>query len=195
MTDSQTQERSPSAEKPAPVEERKYAVLMETSGKEIESWYYFIKYQGNEDALKYLARQLDKVEDMYIIDDYSTFDIDLDHLVSEQTAREMMRLDLNFESKHRKFDGKLKRIDFGFKPHNSDEKKIRKANRKLARGKIELYVDGEEVDSESDSESGSESSASEDERKVDKVPKVAVPRWARAKQKKKGKKLPERMDN
>ena len=33
----------------------KYAVLMETSGKEFESWYYCIKYNGNEEALRLMA--------------------------------------------------------------------------------------------------------------------------------------------
>ena len=27
----------------------KFAILMETSFEDCESWYYFIKYEGNED--------------------------------------------------------------------------------------------------------------------------------------------------
>ena len=30
----------------------KYAILMETSGEEFESWYYFIRIDGNEENLK-----------------------------------------------------------------------------------------------------------------------------------------------
>ena len=56
-----------------------YAILMETNGGECESWYYFIKYDGNEKELKYLKKQIDKI-DMFIIDELSTFDIDLKHL-------------------------------------------------------------------------------------------------------------------
>ena len=36
-------------------EPRKYAILQETSGEESESWLYFIRYQGNEEALAHLA--------------------------------------------------------------------------------------------------------------------------------------------
>jgi hypothetical protein len=67
--------------------EVKYATIMETSGEECESWYYFIKYNGNEKNLEYLKQQIEQIE-MYIIDDLSTFDIELEHLVSEKTRFE-----------------------------------------------------------------------------------------------------------
>ena len=72
----------------------RYAILMETNGGECESWYYFIKYDGNANALEYLQKQIDKI-DMFIIDDLSTFDVDLEHLVSESTAKEMCAAELN----------------------------------------------------------------------------------------------------
>ena len=37
-----------------------YVALMETNGKECESWYYFIRKEGNEDSLKHLQKQLGK---------------------------------------------------------------------------------------------------------------------------------------
>ena len=40
----------------------KYDILMETSGEESESWYYFIRYDGNEENLKFLEKQLGKIE-------------------------------------------------------------------------------------------------------------------------------------
>ena len=40
----------------------KYAVLCETNGEEMEQWYSFIKYNGNETALTYLNDQLNKVD-------------------------------------------------------------------------------------------------------------------------------------
>ena len=69
--------------------ERRYVVLQETNGKECESWYYFLRHNGNEEALKYLNDQLEKI-DMFIVEDCSTFDLDLDHTFSEQTAKEMI---------------------------------------------------------------------------------------------------------
>ena len=48
--------------------ENKYAVLAEANGAEVETWMYFIKYNGNEKALDYLQHQLTKI-DMIILDD------------------------------------------------------------------------------------------------------------------------------
>ena len=91
-----------------------YVVLMETNGEECESWYYFIRYEGNEENLQHLSKQLEKIE-MYIIDDLSTFDLDLEHLVSAQGAKEMTKIELNSISFHRKFDGVLKNCESGSK--------------------------------------------------------------------------------
>jgi hypothetical protein len=162
-----------------PQEEEKqtslYAVLQETSGREFETWMYFIRYNGNEEALKYLKDQFDQVKEWCVIDDYSVFDLDLNHLVSEQTAKEMTRLDLNAFSFHRKFDGTLKKIKLKFKDKYSDSKKIKKTTSILGDGKIERYIDFEDVntdneddnedDSQSDSESSEESQNSEDRRR------------------------------
>lgn len=121
----------------------KFAILMETNGDEFESWYNFIRYDGNEEALQHLQKQLEKV-DFYVIDDMSTFDLDLDHLVSEDTAREMCTVDLNSFMFHRKFNGKLKKIDFGFSRKDENEDRIEKVHEKIGFGDIDKYVDGEE---------------------------------------------------
>ena len=128
-------------------EENKYAVLMETNGKEFESWLYFIKYNGNEDALKYLAKQLESIE-FYILDELSTFDIDLEHLISERTAKEMTKVELNSVMYHRKFDGKLKKIDLGLSKRDSNDKKILKTFKLLGVGKIDDFIDDEDIDPE-----------------------------------------------
>ena len=39
----------------------------------------------------------------------------MDNKVSAITAKQMTKVELNCQSFHRKFDGKLKRIKFGFK--------------------------------------------------------------------------------
>jgi hypothetical protein len=142
---------------------------METSGEESESWYSFIKYEGNEEALAHLNKQLEQVE-WYIIDDLSTFDLEMETLVCEKTAKEMINVDLNHYSFHRKFDGKLQKVDLGFKSHHTNEKKILKTFEVLGYGKIENFVGEEDVDPDtlvscSDSEAdegGSEESGSEE---------------------------------
>jgi hypothetical protein len=184
-----------------------YAILQETSGEESESWLYFIKYQGNEEALQHLNKQLDMV-DWYILDGYSTFDLETDFLVSEQTAKEMTKVDLNAYSFHRKFDGTLKKIDLDFRDKDKNSKKIKKAFKVLGYGKIEEFIDEEDVDpedlvsvSQSDEESsesrsyssessGSSSSSSDKKsKKHGKLPsvtekKIDIPRIAKMRQSK-----------
>jgi hypothetical protein len=137
----------------------KYAILMETNGEEFESWYNFIRYQGNEDALNHLQKQLEKV-DFYVLEDMSTFDLDLDHLVSEDTAREMCMVDLNSFMFHRKFNGKLQKIDFGFSRKDDNEDRIEKVHEILGCGDIDKYVDGEEEFKDDSSDTSSTSSTS-----------------------------------
>jgi hypothetical protein len=149
--------------------EVKYATIMETSGEECESWYYFIKYNGNEKNLEYLKQQIEQIE-MYIIDDLSTFDIELEHLVSEKTAKEMSKLEINSVMFHRKFDGKLKTINLGLKKKDSNEKRIERINTKLALGQIVDYVSDEDIDSEDLQSSSEETSESEHEDDEDLIP-------------------------
>lgn len=155
----------------------RYAILMETNGKEYESWYNFIRYEENEEALQYLQKQLSKV-DFYILDEYSTFDLELSNLVSEETATEMCKVDLNAYMFHRKFDGTLKKINFDFSKRDDNEDRIEKVYDKIGMGDIDKYIDGEDLingpyekrdDEESDEDNESENvsdsdSESEDEK-------------------------------
>ena len=68
----------------------------------------------------------------------------------------MTKLELNSRQWHRKFDGKLEQIDFGFKKKDSIEKKISKVYDLLACGQIENYIDDEDID-EDDLESNDDS--------------------------------------
>ena len=143
-------------------EELKYAVLMETSGEECESWYFCIRYCGNEENLKHLNEQLESV-DWYILDGFSTFDLDLEHLISEKTAKELTKLELNHYSFHRKFDGVLGRVDLKLKKSWKNDKKISKVFEILGYGKIEDYIDKEDLDSEDLVEASSEDEDMENE--------------------------------
>ena len=132
---------------PSVVNDEKYVVLMETSGEECESWYYCIRYRGNEENLQYLQKQLETV-DWYILDDLSTFDLDLEHFISEKTAKELTKLELNHHSFHRKFDGILDRIELNLRNKDKNEKKMVKVFDVLGYGQIEDYIDGEDLDEE-----------------------------------------------
>ena len=153
----------------------RYAILMETNGGEYESWYNFIRYEGNEEALEHLEEQFKKV-DFYVLDDLSTFDLELKRLVSESTAREMCKVDVNAYMFHRKFDGKLEKIDFKFSKRDDNDTKIEKVNERIGMGDIDQYItqedpcdtdfslysdnDSEHSDSGSDSDHSSQSSRS-----------------------------------
>jgi len=143
----------------------RYVVLCETSGKEFESWYYFLRYEGNEKALNYLQKQLEKI-DMYILDDFSTFDLDLDHFFSAQTAKEMTKLEVNSYMFHRKFDGKMQMISLGLKKRDDNDDMLEKLFDTLGLGQIEDYVEDEDIDSddlESDDSDSDTESSDEDE--------------------------------
>lgn len=122
----------------------KYAILCETNGEEMEQWYTFIKHNGNETALKYLNDQLNKV-DMYIVDDLSTFELDLENLISEQTAKEMIMIDINSYMDHRKFDGELQLIDFKLKKRDDNDAMLEKIHNKISFGDIDKYLDKEDL--------------------------------------------------
>lgn len=142
--------------------EVKYAILQETNGGENETWINFIKYQGNEEALEHLAKQLNTVE-FYILDDLSTFDLETDYLVSELTAKEMSKVDLNHYSFHRKFDGVLKKIDLKLKDKQSNDRKLKNVFKVLGYGRIDEYIDCEDIDPEDLREDGAVSESDTEE--------------------------------
>jgi hypothetical protein len=155
----------------------KYAILMESNDEEFEQWYYFIKVEGNEENLRYLQKQLEKIE-WEIMEDLSTFDLEMDYFVSAQTAKEMTKIDLNAYSFHRKFDGTLKKIDFDFKKKDGNETKMCKVFDTLGYGKIEDYISDEDVDEEDlDTDSTDEESVSSEssEEEVKKYNNKKVP--------------------
>jgi hypothetical protein len=122
-----------------------YVVLQETNESEMETWLYFIKYEGNEKNLEHLKSKIESVENI-VIPDCSVFDIDLEHRVSAQTAKEMTKVELNSQQWHRKFDGKLSKVKIKFSDKDDDEDKVLKIFNKLGYGQIENYIDDEDID-------------------------------------------------
>lgn len=116
----------------------KFAILSEKNGKECETWYYFIQYDGNELVLKDLEEQL-KTVDLYISGDNSEFQLDLDNLVSETTVNEFLKINtVNSYMIGDKIIGTLKPIDLKIKSNN--EKDMWKVNKKLCYGQIQKYL-------------------------------------------------------
>ena len=123
-----------------------YVIFMETSGEANESWYTFIKIDGNEASLQYLNNQLESVK-WFVMDHLSLFYLDLERRVSAKTAKEMTKVCVN-EYPHRKFDGTLQRIDLEFTKKDGNETKICKTFDTLGHGKIDNFIDDEDVDEE-----------------------------------------------
>jgi hypothetical protein len=153
-------------------QEYKYVVLMETSGEECESWYYCIRYEGNEENLKHLHEQLESVN-WYILDDLSTFDLDMEHFISEKTAKELTKLELNHHSFHRKFNGILDKVDLNLRKKDKTEKKMVKVFDILGYGQIEDYIDDEDLDEEDLTDTKQSSSEEEsDQESEDESPEI-----------------------
>jgi len=147
--DIKVENTAPPKPPPSRKKDGKYVILMETNGEECESWYYFIRLNGNEENLKHLNKQLEQV-DWVILDELSTFDLDLEHPVSAQTAIEMCKVDLNHYSYHRKFDGVLQKIDLEFSKKDGNETKMCKTYDRLSFGTIENFIDDEDLNSDMD---------------------------------------------
>jgi hypothetical protein len=140
-----------------------YAVLAETNNQYAETWYYFIRYDTNVEALEQLYAQLESVEWVYL-ESYSTFALDLENLVSPQTAKELTKLCVNEGSYHRKFDGTLEFINFGFRKRDNNIVRLINVCDTIGFGNIENFIDKEDFDPEDFvTDSGSEESESEDE--------------------------------
>lgn len=129
------------------ITEGDYAIFMETSNAEGESWYSFIRVKDNLDALNHLQSQLEQV-DWYISEDLSMFDLDLSVFVSAKTAKEMTKVQLNSYTYHAKYDGKLEMINLGFKSKDDTEKKMERAFNVLGYGQLENFIDDEDIDEE-----------------------------------------------
>jgi len=122
---------------------------METDSEAHESLFYFIKWNGNEDNLTFLSDQLDEIENFEdgreMHDGINMFDIDIENFVSVQTATELCKVELNSVSYHRRFDGKMDRIDFGFSSDSDEYDMLVLVHDTLAYGAVEEFVEDEFV--------------------------------------------------
>jgi hypothetical protein len=141
---------------------------MEVNEPTCENWYYFIKKDGNETSLKNLQEQIDSVS-WELIEGLSLFVVEMEPCVSEQTAKEMTKIDMNPTSFHRKFDGKLKSINFNFVPGDDNEEKIIKINKKLNYGRIERYIDNEDIEDEFKTRNQLQDTSSSEESEDEKI--------------------------
>ena len=146
--------------------ENKYVVLCETSENnddETESYYYFLKKNGNEKELEHLRKQL---EVLGVVDGLSTFDLDLENTVSEQTAKEMTTIEIN-TLYHRKFDGKMKYVDLKLRSTDDDVERAEKCYEAIGDQGIENYVGGEDYEVEGDIEIVEDNSSEGDSEESD----------------------------
>lgn len=129
-----------------------YVVFQEVNESETESWQYFIRWEGNEDEIQHLHKIIQSI-DWIPIEECSIFYSNIENRVSEQTAKEMSRLDFGSKWRNRKFDGKLERINFGFKKRDRTIEKMHKIFDHIGYGQIEDYVGDEDYSDDSDDDS------------------------------------------
>ena len=121
-----------------------YCVFCETNLQYLESWYTFIKKEGNEIALRSLQKQLDEV--VWDTDpDSGHFQLDLENTVTPASARQMIHIDLGNKFFHQKFDGLMKEVDLKISKKDKDRVKVRKANRVLQKNGIRRFLEAEDL--------------------------------------------------
>lgn len=132
------------------LENRKYIIFCETIENSCEEIYFFINYGPNKEILHKISQFINKVEDWPIEADRSIFSIDINNLVSEKTVNEMCLCEI---FSHRKFNGKMKDIQFALTKRgnkieinpSSNDKNIIECLRKLfSNQEISKYLTDEE---------------------------------------------------
>ena len=143
-----------------------YIILAETDWDKNETWYNFLRKEDNEEELKKLAEDLAKVD---FEDESIDFEkaggfikIDLENPVPGFVAKWMTTVEINTYY-HRKFDGKLKPINFHFKSVKGSKRKTQQSRANkifnvLGGGQIEKYIDAEdELEFEDDEDTDNDS--------------------------------------
>jgi len=123
----------------------KYAVFAETNADDMETWITFIDIEGNESHLLFLSKQLDQIDWSAAPEYTGMFVIDING-VSLSTAREIMFINLNTRYDPNKFDGRMKKIDFGFEKGDSDETKAVKVYELIGEGNVCTYLGQEDLE-------------------------------------------------
>lgn len=122
-----------------------YAIFCETNFEFLESWYTFIKKEGNEIPLLHLQKQLQDI-DWDADQDNGHFTLDMENTVSAATAHQMIKVDLGNYYFHQKFDGEMREINLGIKKRDSSRKKIKKAHAILAKNGIRDFLSMEDLE-------------------------------------------------
>jgi len=135
-----------------------YATLLEIDTKDIENYIYLIRYEGNEVELIYLEEIINSIK--WDVDVDNIFELDIKNLITEETAQELMKLNLR-SIEYRKFNGTLKHITFKLKDDYKAKKKQRKVCEEL--WSLEDYISEEEYNEEEDCNSHCEKEEEEEE--------------------------------
>jgi hypothetical protein len=114
---------------------KKFVILSETNMEHGETWYSFIRWNSNENEIRYLYKQLIAIE-MNITDNLSTFDIDIENFVDEYCVNQMINVNIGTYP-HQKYDNKIDYIDFDISINDSYEKIIEKISEFVGYGNLE----------------------------------------------------------
>lgn len=127
---------------------KQYAVLKEFSLEKLESRFIFIEATKNVKALEQLKIQLDKID---LISLYNEENIDTiwfletTNLVSEQTAKEIIKLNFNNQCPNRKFDV-LEYINCRLKKDNDSLELLERIEKTLNNNQLFDYLKEEDIE-------------------------------------------------
>lgn len=84
-----------------------YAILVELDWRTMENFFTFIVYEGNELVLQKLNSLIAEIDEERVPHQCSIFYMDIRHLVTEKTAREMAACQISFEHQPLVIDSQL----------------------------------------------------------------------------------------
>jgi len=76
-----------------------FITFKENNNKENETFIFFLQYDGNEEQLKKLNDIISKTDFSDLNGDYSTFEIEIETMISEEAVNQIIKVDLGCFSK------------------------------------------------------------------------------------------------
>ena len=119
---------------------KQYAIFVEMDSQSMETFLIFVQYQNNEDVLIELASIINDLPTENYPDNCSAFHLDVENLVSEQTAYEMCQTDISFRHMPKMLNGTLRMPKFHFLPTDTANIRVRQVDRLLSDNKLKNYI-------------------------------------------------------
>ena len=117
-----------------------YVPIIEQEEESCINRYHFVRVEGNETELKYLAETFNfKWE---IFEGQSIFSLSMTSTFTEEQTIPMLKLSIEDLHPHTRFDGILRHINFKINSNDNESQRSTKINKKL-QGNLSTYITSE----------------------------------------------------